>query len=97
MPVYTDSVAEAATGFDLFIQGDEHAGWPDLAAGAGGDYRYIRPVSDSRTKDKITQLKLLRLDDKVEYLPAPYTGRTGDINADRGKSFLYLMWETRTM
>merc|ERR1712018_547704 len=32
------------TGFDFWRQKDRHPSYKDLAAGAGGDYRYIKPI-----------------------------------------------------
>ena len=94
--MYTYDAAEAATIFDLYIQGDAHQGWYDLAAGAGGSYRYLEPAADASNPTKITSLALYRSDNGTINFPAPYTGHTSDINANRKKTFLYLLWSTRS-
>ena len=92
VPTYTYTAADAATRFDLFIQDKSHPGWDDLAKGAGGSYRYLVPVPDGNNITKITGLKLYRSNNAVGAFPAPYVSHTSDINANRGKSFLYLIW-----
>ncbi|KAI0091202.1 hypothetical protein BDY19DRAFT_689153 [Irpex rosettiformis] len=96
VPTYTYNASEAATRFDLFIQGNAHPGWDDLAKGAGGSFRYLQPVPDANNYSKITDLKLYRSDSGIAALPVPYTGHTNDINANRKKTFLYLIWSTAT-
>jgi hypothetical protein len=94
VPTYTYNAAEAAVRFDLFIQDKPHDGWSDLAKGAGGSYRYLEPASDSNNPTKLTDLKLYRSDNGVGAFPVPYTGHTTDINANRKKTFLYLIWSS---
>ena len=95
VPVYTYDAAEAATIFDLFIQDSGHSGWDDLAAGAGGSYRFLVPVPDASNPVKITDLSLYRSNNGVTTFPAQYTGHTSDINANRKGTYLYLLWSTR--
>ncbi|KAI0696248.1 hypothetical protein BC835DRAFT_1543701 [Cytidiella melzeri] len=92
VPIFTFNAAEAATRFDLFIQKDAHSGWFDLAKGAGGDYRYLEAVADANNSLKLTELKLYRSNNAVGSFPLPYIGHTGDINANRKKTYLYLIW-----
>ena len=94
--MYTYDAAEAATIFDLYIQGDAHQGWYDLAAGAGGSYRYLEPAADASNPTKITSLALFRSNNGTGSFPAPYTGHTSDINANRKKTYLYLIWTTQS-
>ncbi|KAI0766777.1 hypothetical protein BC629DRAFT_1596279 [Irpex lacteus] len=53
IPAHTTNVDEAATGFDLFIQGSAHDGWDDLAKDAGGSFRYIRAKKDVNQPRKV--------------------------------------------
>ncbi|KAI0777003.1 hypothetical protein BC629DRAFT_1290472, partial [Irpex lacteus] len=94
IPIYTYKASEAATGFDLFIQGNARDGWDDLAKGAGGSFRYIRAVNDANQPRKVTRVALFRSNAGIGQLPAPYVGLTGDINANRKKTFLYLLWSS---
>ena len=59
IPQYTTDTAQA-TSFENRIQGPADPKFKDLAAGAGGDYRYIVPIRDQRTTTKVTQLVLFR-------------------------------------
>lgn len=95
VPVYTYNAAEAAVRFDLSIQEKAHSGWPDLAKGAGGSYRYLRAAADPGNPDKITKLILKRSGSEVKSFDAAYSGHTGDINRGRGLDYLYLLWATR--
>ncbi|KAI0696445.1 hypothetical protein BC835DRAFT_1271922 [Cytidiella melzeri] len=94
VPTFTYNAALAATRFDLFIQKDAHSGWSDLAKGAGGDYRYLEAVPDTNNSSKLTDLKLYRSNNAVGAFPLPYTGHTSDINSNRGKTYLYLIWSS---
>lgn len=96
MPIYTYDADLAATRFDLFIQSNSIPGGQDLAAGAGGSYRYLRGVADIDNPVKITGLALDRSKSAVTAFPANYAGHTSDINANRKKDYLYLLWASRT-
>ena len=69
----------------------------DLAKGAGGDFRYLKAVPDAKNASKIMALKLYRSNGPVWTFPAMYAGCTGDINVNRGKTYLYLMWSTNVV
>ena len=75
VPEYTYNVNDAATAFEVRIQGgpDPELGPErDLARGAKGDWRYLRPVCDHRESRKIVEVKLLRSPDghvKPEAIP----------------------------
>ena len=96
VPTYTYNASQAATRFDLFIQDKAHSGWDDLAKGAGGDFRYLQAIPDDNNYSKIIDLKLYRSGNGVSAFPVPYTGHTTDINANRKKTFLYLIWSVAT-
>lgn len=93
-PVYTYNVEEAASRFDLIIQGSGVPGWPDLAKGAGGQFRFLRAVNDHMSSTKITELALLRGGYVDSVSLWGFSGKTEDINGSRKGDFLYLMWKT---
>ena len=94
VPRYTTEWSAAAVGFELIIQGGANGSLQDLAKGAGGDFRYLLPVKDITNEAKVTQVTLLRLHGDMGRRPTGWTGNTGDINRNRGKTFLYLLWKT---
>ncbi|KAJ6078371.1 hypothetical protein N7467_008124 [Penicillium canescens] len=66
----------------------------DLSAGAGGNYRYLHPLKEGTAK--ITEIKLLRRSEKVEWATVKdlgFQGWSGDINQGRGGDFLHLVWK----
>jgi hypothetical protein len=66
----------------------------DLSAGTGGDYRYLHPLKEGSAK--ITDIKLLRRSEKVEWATVRnlgFQGWSGDINQGRGGEFLHLVWK----
>ncbi|PIL26817.1 hypothetical protein GSI_11078 [Ganoderma sinense ZZ0214-1] len=93
VPRYTSSYSTAAVGFEIVIQGDANGSLKDLAKGAGGDFRYLLPIKDVTKEAKVTQVALLRLDGDLGRRPAGWSGNTIDINKNRGKTFLYLLWK----
>ena len=60
VPRWTLDTNKAATSFDIFIQGDSNDAWKDLAAGAGGDYRYVYTNHDERQMRKVIGATLIR-------------------------------------
>ena len=60
VPRWTIDTNKAATSFDIFIQGDSNDAWKDLAAGAGGDYRYVYSNHDERQTRKVIGATLIR-------------------------------------
>ena len=97
MPTYTYNPSEATTRFDLIVQRGALSGLDDLAKGAGGDFRYLKAVPNPKSASKIMTLKLYRSNGPVGTFPAMYAGCTGDINVNRGKTYLYLMWSTNVV
>ncbi|GJE91722.1 hypothetical protein PsYK624_078720 [Phanerochaete sordida] len=99
VPLYTFDPAEAASRFDLIVQEDGYGGWPDLAKGAGGQFRFLRAVHDPRAHVKIRELAFLRSGagavGGVEGWG--FSGRTEDINRERQGDWLYLMWKTHAV
>jgi hypothetical protein len=65
VPVYTLEATQAATSFEIRIQGSGIGGKDDLAKDAGGDWRYIFTIQDSRQLRKIVEVKLFRSGDAV--------------------------------
>ncbi|KAG6886397.1 hypothetical protein C0995_008168, partial [Termitomyces sp. Mi166 len=99
VPETTTDVSQALTGFDLFIQGNNDPRYSDLAAGAGGSYRYLVPVKQSHSNMYISEVTLVRSKEDIlsslsdliwNDLP---TGYTNDINKGRGGGYLYLVWK----
>jgi hypothetical protein len=92
VPEYTSQIEEAVTNFDLFIQNTATAG-PDLASGAGGEFRYLVPIKNPREKKKITEIALMRRKDGDLRGPGHGYGNslTSDINRHRGGDWLYLV------
>ena len=68
--------------------------YQDLAKGAGGDYRYLLPISDTGNPNKITSLRLCRSSSAVTSPPDGYSGMSANINSGRDKDFLYLLYQT---
>ena len=66
----------------------------NIAKGSGGDYRYLLFNMDATTKDKVTEVALLRLGSQMDGRPAGWNGNTTNINAGRPGEFLYLLWKT---
>ncbi|KAG6904766.1 hypothetical protein DXG01_007322, partial [Tephrocybe rancida] len=102
VPEYTDKTSEALTRFDLIIQDQADPRYIDLAAGAGGQYRYLVPSKQDANKEMfITDLTLVRTSNdatqdlnagKLVWNGVPQ-GHTGDINHGRKGSYLYLVWQ----
>ncbi|CCM06247.1 uncharacterized protein FIBRA_08496 [Fibroporia radiculosa] len=91
VPVKTNVHADALSSLSIAIQSKEDPTKQDLAAGAGGDYRYI--VLALRDPAKITALGLLRSSDPRE-VPEGWNGSTEDINKGRKGDYLYLVWKS---
>jgi len=69
----------------------------DLAAGAGGDYRYLSVLTNSPglpTLPIINSVSLWRTGERQNGPPNGYSGITNDINAGRGGDYLYIIWTT---
>ena len=93
VPRYTRDYSAAAVGFEVVIQGDADGSLKDLAKGAGGDFRYILPIKDVTKEAKVTHVALLRREGALRGRPMGWVGNTTDINKNRGKTFLYLLWK----
>ena len=93
VPRYTRDHSAAAVGFEVVIQGDADGSLKDLAKGAGGDFRYILPIKDVTKDAKVTHVALLRLESGLRGRPMGWVGNMIDINKNRGKTFLYLLWK----
>ncbi|KZW01229.1 hypothetical protein EXIGLDRAFT_745215 [Exidia glandulosa HHB12029] len=94
-PVYSSDPNGAVTGWDLQITNKGIPWAQDLAAGTGGDNRYIFPTYGG--SNRITRLALYRLGAAPSRIPPPgYDAMSDDINKGRGKTFLYLVWKYET-
>lgn len=83
----------ACNSFAIITQDSSDDKRQDLAKGAGGQYRYLVPYSTPAERKKVTEIRLFRSDSAIGSPPPGYDGMTGDINRDRGKSFLYVIWK----
>ena len=63
VPVWTYDSDEAASGFEIRIQGSGMSGWKDLASGAGGDFRYVYAVHDQNSAQRVVDARLIRSGD----------------------------------
>ncbi|KAG6913594.1 hypothetical protein DXG01_005697 [Tephrocybe rancida] len=102
VPEYTNKVSEALTIFDFAITDKADSRYKDLAAGAGGKFRYLLPARHDANKDMfVTELTLVRANKDVSAdlsatnmvwkgLPQ---GHTIDMNEGRGGTYLYLVWQ----
>lgn len=69
MPETTYNTDEAATAFEVRIQDDPMSAWQDVAAGAGGKYRYIISNNDQFSDKKIVLCRLYRSPDSGNTTP----------------------------
>ena len=85
------------TNFDLVIQAESDDRYDDLAAGAGGSYRYLIPVIQSNQNLRISELTLVRSNSPLIVYSVTWPdlpqGATRDINEGRQKTYLYLSWQ----
>jgi len=89
---------QAATSFQIAIQGNRNPSYVDLAAGAGGAYRYLMRMFNAQSRTRIEKVGLLR--GTVKQGPL-YSKRrnygwddcTSDINAGRKGDYLYVCWK----
>ena len=94
VPEYTTDPNAAATSFNVSIQRIADLSMDDVAKGAhGGKYRYIEAAHNSRTSHKIKEVLLLRSEGTVASVPAGWAGMSKDINEDRGRTCLHLVWK----
>ena len=92
VPFYTYNANEAAVRIELIIQHSSDPNMKDIAKGAGGSFRYLRPIADGSNRNKITELALQR--SGKSGADPNYDGATGDINKGRDGDYLYLLWNT---
>ncbi|CAL8126624.1 unnamed protein product [Orchesella dallaii] len=90
---WTTKLDDAASGIQIVVQDNGNNNYMDLAKGAGGAFRYIKMRRDPYSKNKIIKIALYRTPEAEDN---PCDGRwqfkTGDINWNRGKDYLYLVW-----
>ena len=89
------------TGFSIAIQKSADPAFNDLAKGAGGEWRYVRAVRDTREPRKVVEAQLVRSSTRL--VPGDvaalmgsqsWEGARRDINEGRGGDYLYLVWRT---
>lgn len=91
---------EAATKIQFVKQGSRNDAYQDLAAGAGGAYRYLKLIRDS-SHSRIKRVGFLR-SRKSNYIYGDrhkygWDDCTGDINMDRKGDWLHLCWNSVTV
>ncbi|KAK4466129.1 hypothetical protein QBC42DRAFT_330831 [Cladorrhinum samala] len=103
IPEYTFDTSQAATGFEIRIQGNAMSGLMDLAKDAGGDYRYAFVDHDQYKDQKVTDARLIRSGSQLsaaqqvemiknQGLGNGWVGGVRDINENRGGDYLYLAY-----
>ncbi|KAI0774446.1 hypothetical protein C8Q74DRAFT_1368921 [Fomes fomentarius] len=97
-PRWTYDTDKASTSFEIRIQKNHVEGWKDLAAGAGGDYRYVYSNHDENQTRKVADAALIRSSQRLspeqqqDMLGKGWVGARRDINENRGGDYLYLAW-----
>ncbi|PHH64511.1 hypothetical protein CDD81_4290 [Ophiocordyceps australis] len=94
IPEYTTRREEACTLFEVVIRDNHDPGLVDLAAGAGGQYRYLTCRRDEN-EEKIRRLALYRGPQFIALKDAEkkeIDGWSTDINEGRNLDFLHLVW-----
>jgi hypothetical protein len=94
LPTYSGNSDGALSGVQVSIQDSQDESHLDLAAGAGGAFRYVNLSRDGQRK--ITELRLLRRSEKVDWgdiRKLNFDGWSGDINDGRGGEFLHFVWK----
>lgn len=96
-PNYTTKVNNALTDCRIRIQGSKWSGGSDLAAGAGGDYRYLQFNKDTDNFNKYESAALLRrAGNPASIKDAPgFNVLTTDINKHRNGDYLYVAFRQR--
>ncbi|GJJ12688.1 hypothetical protein Clacol_006932 [Clathrus columnatus] len=93
VPEYGSARERARTSFIFIAQDHNNDNYKNLAKGANGKYRYLLPMINRGTKQKIIGLRLLRSSSQILSPPKGYHGMTKDINEGRHGTYLYLIWE----
>ncbi|KAI0122603.1 hypothetical protein F4814DRAFT_446542 [Daldinia grandis] len=102
VPQWTQNPREACTYLGVDIRGDFVPDFQDLAAGAGGDYRYLVTRRDEHIQLKVQEVALYRkLNDQGPMNGADfaliqaqgYSSYSPDLNQNRGGDYLYLIWK----
>ncbi|KAA8651011.1 hypothetical protein EYZ11_010971 [Aspergillus tanneri] len=97
VPVWTNKVSEACSNVGIVIQKDVVEGHDDLAAGAGGKFRFLFPQVQDNNSNKITDIQLYRSSDGLTadaLSKMGFQGMSDDINKGRKGDYLYLLWKT---
>ncbi|CAL8128943.1 unnamed protein product [Orchesella dallaii] len=96
---WTTKPEDAASEIQIVVQYRKNDDYKDLAHGTWfGVYRYIKILTDLYSTDRITEIALYRTSDKRD---DPCDGRwqykSKDINRYRGKDYLYLVWNKKSI
>ncbi|KAL7266725.1 hypothetical protein RUND412_010719 [Rhizina undulata] len=94
VPTRTMDRFSGFTSFNILVQVAADPEKTNLAAGDGGNNRYINPINDDDIDDIIYDVALLRSQNAVADAPLGYDGISTNINAGRGGDFLYLVWKS---
>lgn len=100
VPIWTSSKDESVTNIHFVKQEDHNDAYKDLAAGTGGEYRYLKMMKDT-SHTRIKRVGLLR-SPKSKYIFGDrhkygWDECTDDINSDRKGDWLHLCWNTITV
>ncbi|KAA8907998.1 hypothetical protein FN846DRAFT_946297 [Sphaerosporella brunnea] len=100
VPTWTTTSENACTGFDVIIQPNSNPDYPDLARGAGGDWRYLRPIKDRHNFNKVVEIGLIRKPRGAgpaglgDVSVKGFNAVSGDLNKDRGGDWLHVAFKT---
>jgi len=99
VPVWTYKIEEIVTSVHVVIQNEKNDKYQDLAAGTGGDYRYLKMIRSSTSSTAIKRVGLLMGTTNIyaERNKHGWDGCTEDINAGRQGGYLYVCWNIVTV
>ncbi|KAJ3557903.1 hypothetical protein NM688_g1217 [Phlebia brevispora] len=91
---YTNSPDKACTAFNVVIQDRANDALRDLCIRANAKYGYLLNMQSNGIYSKVTTARLLRSSSAVSAgPPSGYDGMSIDLNTDRDKDYLYVVWK----
>ncbi|XP_037032110.1 uncharacterized protein LOC119071331 [Bradysia coprophila] len=94
VPIWTTNMTEGVTKIRSVVQMSWNSAYSDLAAGSGGDYRYLKMEKEIGSSKRIKSVGLLRSSKHIKDIREfGWDERTSDINENRGGNYLYLCWK----
>ncbi|KAG4070498.1 hypothetical protein HA402_005730 [Bradysia odoriphaga] len=98
VPIWTTYMMEGVTKIHFVVQMSWNSTYSDLAAGAGGGYRYLKMEKDIGSSKRIKSVGLLRSSKHIKDIREfGWDERTSDINENRGGNYLYLCWKYHSL